>query len=1258
MGKHKPGFQRWLHLKLKEFERRVQEGERAEDLIEHYVRECPWQERQDYVREELSEALGLPQPFFQRYKLLEKIGEGGMGQVFKAFDSALGRHVALKKIKEGMLLSSLVIKRFLREAQILASLGDSGIVTVYDLGQHEAQLYYTMQLIEGGDLKELMKKHPPVRQKTAAGLVEKIARSVACAHEQGVIHRDLTPGNVLIDKDGNTFVTDFGLAKLLHSNEQLTKTGEAVGTLPYMAPEQRSAKDVKRTADVYSLGAILYELLTGHPPFEAEATEAKVLKKDPRRPRSVNPAVEKDLQTICLKCLEKSPKHRYQSAGELADDLGCYIRGEAIAARPVGLAVRAMRWWWRQPSSVRVSVCLSAALLVGALVWGEWAGRHTEAAQRLARARQVALQSEQALQEYPVRSLLLAIEAVETTTRQGDRAAAEAEQALRKALAQVDGYGLIGTPVGMIGPHSLLTAKNENGRGVLRSLNVETGQVTAVSIDTDVIDHVAVSADGTRLVTVGQDTACRIWKLRKKGKRITATLSVAEDRGMKRVSDLAFSSDGKWLAVYGIVSTKKEDELEVVADLWNVTSMRAHAHRLTLGRYGGWVPQSILKTPLHKPMREGVFSQDGRWLVTFHGRYYQDYIQHCSRAGTIWSLARDKPANWNDLERSTEYYVNRVAFSGDGQWLALGTRRNETHVWNLTAPPSTPAVLSGLPVGFSGDRRWIVTGAGLWELESVKRGHPQCVELYEEREEGSRVIDIEHASIDQNGRLMVAFGWGLGKQDEEEGGTVWLWDLSAQEPWNKRIGWAVEGQELTGRPLRISPDGRWIVTVDNKSIYAWGSVDELLRYDALWDMRRTNRIRSRTLRGHDNQIWELKFLSESYLLSGRSRVWMSPWDVAPASVISPDRSVLVRIGEDRNETENRRLRLDVQRFNREPGNSQLIITDNGPYLHSLGMNTDGSWLMATDYDDDHKSRLLLCDLRDTDELSKRHTIVVGRPIHKAMMDVSGTWVLTKSQKPAVQLWKLQPGAPVSHDSIVLPCLHDGWLSPDGRWVVGVGGSDETVTAWRTSELTSRSGPSQGVVLVRNVWPPEDVRVGFSRDGGRLAVAWEGDEWNQRVAVWDLGAISDSREFVVEEVEHDKEALVTALVFSADGKLLATGHRSGTIQICDLESGAGYVLPGLEDSVDHIEFSPDGRYLLANSWGRKSAYLWEASTGRRVELPANAYGYSAKYHFSADGSWLVYGGELWELDIEELVARGHRVAGRALTTEELRNSAGR
>ena len=308
---------------------------------------------------------------FGDYELLDVIGRGGQGVVYRARQKTLNRIVALKVIGLGHWATEAHLKRFRLEAEAAASLEHPGIVPIHEVGERDGSCYFSMKFVEGGQLDEVVKQTPmSIRQ--AAELIAKVARTGHYAHEHGILHRDIKPGNILLDQKSEPHLTDFGLARLVESESTVTRTMEVLGTPSYMAPEQAVGNNaaVSSATDVYGLGAVLYQLLTGQPPFAGGTTYETIkllLDTEPRQPRQLNPKIDRDLSTICLKCLEKDPKRRYPSAVALAEDLERWLKHEPIQARRTGIFARGKKWVRRNPTSA-----LLAASLIGLAAGGAW----------------------------------------------------------------------------------------------------------------------------------------------------------------------------------------------------------------------------------------------------------------------------------------------------------------------------------------------------------------------------------------------------------------------------------------------------------------------------------------------------------------------------------------------------------------------------------------------------------------------------------------------------------------------------------------------------------------------------------------------------------------------------------------------------------------------------------------------------------------------------------------------------------------------
>src|ERR1044071_4892443 len=311
---------------------------------------------------------------FGDYELLQEMGRGGQGIVYRARQKSLNRTVALKIVGLGQWATKRHLRRFHLEAEAAASLDHPCIVPIYEIGERDGSCYFSMKLIEGGPLDKVAecKQMSPRR---AAEMIARLARTLHYAHQRGVLHRDIKPGNILIDAKGEPHLTDFGLARLVETESTITRTTEALGTPSYMAPEQAKGNNTQLTSatDVYGLGAVLYHLLTSHPPFAGGTTYQTIrllLETAPRQPRLWHPQLDRDLSTICLKCLEKDPQRRYPTALALAEDLERWLKHEPIQARHTRMLGRGRKWVQRNPTVAGLLASLVAlAIAIGVIVW-------------------------------------------------------------------------------------------------------------------------------------------------------------------------------------------------------------------------------------------------------------------------------------------------------------------------------------------------------------------------------------------------------------------------------------------------------------------------------------------------------------------------------------------------------------------------------------------------------------------------------------------------------------------------------------------------------------------------------------------------------------------------------------------------------------------------------------------------------------------------------------------------------------------------
>lgn len=581
--------------------------------------------------------IGTRVQYFGDYELLDEIARGGMGVVYKARQVRLNRTVALKMILAGQFASDADVKRFQIEAEAAAQLDHSGIVPVFEVGEHDGHHFFSMGLIEGESLARQIADQP-LAPKEAADIVRKIALAVAYAHGHGVIHRDLKPANILIDKDGEPKITDFGLAKRTQGDSGMTASGQILGTPSYMPPEQAGGRihDVRETADVYSIGAILYTALTGRPPFQADNpldTLMQVLEREPVSSRQLNPNVPKDLETICHKCLDKHRRRRYQSAQELADELQRFLEGRPINARPLGRPARVWRWCRRNPvvsSLILLAVCLLSGGTIVSTLFG------IQATEQRDRAEENAIAANAARDE--------ADAARDEATDARDDATAARDEAKRQAL-------------------------EARRRAYISDINL-IQQSVALNNLTQARELLAV-----QVPPPGQEDE-RGWEWRYLWQQCRSQAEYQLAEGSNTTIALCIAHDATWAAGYNV----GDDAISV----WSLTARKQIGRLATsqpaLGSsptdpYLAFVPEEtptqllvwnpdeqreVVSLNVGDPARTLAFSGDGRFLVAWTGR----------------EVVRFRVADWQEVEPRTP--TPNWWFWGGGQYAV-------NHTGNLAA---------------------------------------------------------------------------------------------------------------------------------------------------------------------------------------------------------------------------------------------------------------------------------------------------------------------------------------------------------------------------------------------------------------------------------------------------------------------------------------------------------------------------------------------------------------------------------------------
>jgi serine/threonine protein kinase/WD40 repeat protein len=654
-----------------------------------------------------SHGVGPILPIIPGYELLGEVGRGGMGVVYKARQTSLHRIVALKMLLQADAVTPETLQRFRTEADALARLQHPNIVTIYDINTFEDRPYFAMEYISGPSLASMIEGRPQDVQ-GAAWLVEVLARAMQAVHARGIIHRDLKPGNILLANAGNSDqelgvpllstipkITDFGLAKDQNLRRSITQSGTLMGTPCYMAPEQvRSKKDnVGPSADIYALGAILYEMITGRPPFEGETsadTVLQLLNDEPVPPSRIRPRLPRDLETICLKCLAKSPGGRYASAHALAEDLRRFLAGEPIQARPSGMFTHFYRWCRRNRMVAALSAVIGFLVIAFAITVGlyDWRLR-----QELRKDRQEIIQlninlgtDEQEAGD-TLGALLRFTEALRLAERFSEQQAdhrARVAQALARCPQLVRLSILDETVLCANFSQTSRLVATTTPEHLLRVWDLaEDPQTLLEQRHEEALASASLSSDGHFLATVGTQGTARLWNLR------TGKASPLPSKLAGAVESCAFHANGKTLIVREAPSAVR---------LWNLSG-------------GEPVP---MDGQAHEAMAFYAVSQNCAQLFTLD----KDY------AGRVWDLQTGKKVG---LPFKTDGRPSMGAVSADGARVALLDQARGLEIWDTATARALrwrmPAPFGVNLLGFSPDGKQVLTaGARHAELWNAKTG--------------------------------------------------------------------------------------------------------------------------------------------------------------------------------------------------------------------------------------------------------------------------------------------------------------------------------------------------------------------------------------------------------------------------------------------------------------------------------------------------------------------------------------------------------
>jgi WD40 repeat protein/tRNA A-37 threonylcarbamoyl transferase component Bud32 len=1031
-------------------------------------------------------AAGLPTRL-GNYEILGEIARGGMGIVYKARHQKLNRIVALKVTRGGHLATAKETQRFLQEAAAVAKLDHRHIVPIYEFGEANGQHFIVMAYVEGDSLAKAVTAGP-LAPRRAADLVKKVADAVAYAHAQGVIHRDLKPSNVLLDSAGEPRVTDFGLAKCEETASVLTHTGQVLGTPSFMPPEQAEGKvaQVGPAADVYSLGATLYCLLTGRPPFQAASTLdtlKQVVEQPSVPPQQINSAVDRDLDTICLKCLEKRPEKRYASATALAEDLVRFLDGRPILARRVGGPERFWRWCRRNPTVAGLAAAVLLSMLAGVagIAWqwriavdNEHKAQELAGVERWERYRSNMAEASIALQQQEVELARRAVLGAPEEYRGWEWRYFARQLDLSQTSWQIRS-AFCGYPLFAIHPTRWQIAVPWPDGSVNWWDPIRNPPQGAPRHSSTAFLSTIYSPDGKLLATSAEDCSIHLWK--------TETAQpIRVLRGHKgEIRQLVMSRDGARLASRGlgdlvrVWNTATGECLLAEPGLEVAMTPDGKGLAIARNRKLRYIPQ-VGTSNTHfdflthtAPISGLVISPDGTQLASA-GVYPENKIR-------LWNLTTGKESA---VLTGHSNYITQMAYSRDGRRLASASIDRTVCLWDPKSGKRMHQLTghaSGVTaVGFNSEATRLVSASydgtvRLWDtatgaLLAVLRGHRAAVLAVGFSHDGSHIV-----SSDSEGNLRL---WDaqIGEASVFRGHTSFVYDVAfspdgklvASTAWD---GTARLWDVATGRSLRqlkheweivaavsFAADGRRLLTV---SRFLNQGEPRDGRKVILWDVPTGQRLRTIELSDHSFREMRAVFHpsrdriavgclkdtvrffdpgSGSEVASMRGQKSASEWAPIRDVAFRPDGAQLATGDMDRNV----RLWDPVERT------ETAILRGHTKGVNRVTYSRDGKLLASAS--DDRTVRLW-----DTSTRQCLATLPHGDVVYGLAFSPDGTRLATGCADKTIRLWSLdtfqEVGVLRGHTSYV----HAVAFSPDGRRLVS-GSGDSTVRLWDSGPVSA------------------------------------------------------------------------------------------------------------------------------------------------------------------------------------------------------------